>query len=692
VNFFEKVSSLIRAGSGLEDLGRGLARALDHGHLIGFVLYGAAERCLVTVPYLTAEANGRLRDEFEKSDWRGRPREAFLAAFEKLQISTGEVGEGIRWAFLGAEESPIGAFACVRDPAAPPPSESERKVTDFFFQLSGELAAASARGPCRDRDAAERDFLLDALNQIGRLVFSRPDPSRLLPSLLKIALDVARTEVGSILLERDGRFPTEIEWGLAGELIDGVRFVPEMTGIIERLRDTLEPVIVDDVSGPTVRLPDGYPVRMSILISIPLLVGDRLVGILNVASGEEGREMLSSTVAALTTVAGIIASTVENARLSEAFAARSQAAHQGVAAEQSLLRQVIGGLREGVIISDPAGRIAVTNPAAEEMLGLGGAGGRRFPERNVVTLRPFFSWLRERWASCTGVEEEEYRLAVHPPATFAVRIAPVRGEGDRFRHMTLVREVERRASVPTVAPPRIAAEIEPPLAAARAAMALSPPGREGDFASRIAWRSLERLAATAEDLRDAAIAGRGEPETRSRFSLVEVASLVALESRDALAEKSITLRGPGVGPIFVTADRLRIRKALARTIEAVIRWTAEGGWIDLRVEPTVDGASVLITFQQASWAQGFEKLFPEPDGPGGAADPEGEGMPLGLTVARRTIEMHGGRISAGSTKDTEGRLSIVLPAVALQGDGGVEDVRDLGRIGEYGNERAGAGA
>ena len=93
----------------------------------------------MTVPYAAPEITSKIQQQFEHGDWRSRPREAFLAAFATLGVPTGEIGEGVEWGFLGPDDKPLGAFACVRDPTGPSPAETERRAVDFFYRLVREL-------------------------------------------------------------------------------------------------------------------------------------------------------------------------------------------------------------------------------------------------------------------------------------------------------------------------------------------------------------------------------------------------------------------------------------------------------------------------------------------------------------------------------------------------------------------------
>ncbi len=663
MNFLDEVLSLVRAGGSLENLGRALARVLHHGRLCGFVFYAPSENCLVTVPYRSPDSVLRIRREFETRDWNGRPLEALLAAFRALEVPTGEVGEEVRWSLIGPEDAPLGIFACVRDPQAKPISEPEDKTLEFFLHLARHLAAFMAQPPSQAREARERERLLDAMGEIGRLMFERPARDRLLPALLRIALQAAQTEVGAILLWEEGRFRTEQECGLSGELLAAMRLVPGDQSPLDRLRETLEPVIIDDLSGPTVKNTSGIPVHVSSLVLLPLLAGDHLIGALGLASGVDGRDVSKTTLDALATVASLIAVAVENAKLGEALSAQAREAYRGLADEKNLLQRLLAGLQEGVLISDAGGRIALASPAAQEMLALGGETGGRRPERNVVTLRPFFGWLRERWLVNTMREEAEYILPTSPPALLALTISPLRaGDGG---HVTVIRDVSEervRDAARQDGAVRIAAEIEPALASLRAAFRLLAP--QGiDLFEKIARRGIDRLAALAEDLRDHASLERGSLDIDTEDLAIEaVVEGAAATVRDVLTEKKIAYRAlPPAGGASVRADRRYLARMLNRIFAAAARWTEEGGWI----RPSIEWTWGVMEFSLA-FLRGPEFPIETPVEPGtdvtrgvGAYD---ECNTLGLDVARRVAEQQGGRLAIQACGGREVKLVLELPA------------------------------
>ncbi len=641
----------------------------------------------MTVPYIPSKATDCLRGIFKGTKWRENPRQAFLQAFAALKIPTGEIGEGIQWTFLGSEEDPIGAFACVRDPDAPTPLENERKSIQFFFRLAEEMANLSRRSLHREREEEEQEYLLEAMNQVGQLMLERPNRARLFPSLLKIVLDVARTEVGSLLLDTEGQFITEVEWGLPGELLEGIRFPPEERGIIEVIQRTLEPVVVDDFSGPTVQLPAGFPVRITSLVSIPLLVGDRLIGILNVASGEEGREILPSTIKALVTIAGLIATAVENAYLRESLAACAREAHQDLAEEQSLIRQVMSNLGDGILISDLEGRIVFANRSAEEMLSLSGAGGQHFPDRNIIGLRLFFTWLRGCWATHPNGGEFEYVLGLNPQETLLVKIFPLKKTAGRFSRMTVLRKSSQLSSWAEARSRtmRTAREMETPLAAIQTALAVKSQGDQNNnkLTDSLVARGIDRLCALTEDLRDQALLDQDLLKLNlSEVSLNDVLCEALVPIQGEIQEKKIAYRRPNQDcEVPVLADRDRITRAFHRFLAAVVRWVPEEGWMSVEVARKEESAEVSIHFQQGPESLGFEGIFAssaEGEEKLNSPDPPGT---TGLLVASRIVGLHGGQLNAKSEGDLEGSFLFELPvhdAIPEEEKDQQEKVNDFG--------------
>jgi CheY-like chemotaxis protein len=122
---------------------------------------------------------------------------------------------------------------------------------------------------------------------------------------------------------------------------------------------------------------------------------------------------------------------------------------------------------------------------------------------------------------------------------------------------------------------------------------------------------------------------------------------------------------------LVPMDAMRVRQALLNLVGNALKFTPEGGhvWMrgsrstpdgGLRIEvedtgpgiPEEERERIFVEFQQAPVAQGAER-------------PEGAG--LGLALARRFVEMHGGRLWVESEVGQGSRFILTLPMDAGSG-------------------------
>jgi len=117
-------------------------------------------------------------------------------------------------------------------------------------------------------------------------------------------------------------------------------------------------------------------------------------------------------------------------------------------------------------------------------------------------------------------------------------------------------------------------------------------------------------------------------------------------------EKSIELLYPGHSPVWVTMDLERIEQVLVNLIENAIKFSSRGKRveIDARVQDswvkvTVKDFGVGIAEKDLETI--FQKFHTLPSG-GGNSQTKGTG--LGLTICRKIVEAHGGRIWAQSAE------------------------------------------
>jgi signal transduction histidine kinase len=115
----------------------------------------------------------------------------------------------------------------------------------------------------------------------------------------------------------------------------------------------------------------------------------------------------------------------------------------------------------------------------------------------------------------------------------------------------------------------------------------------------------------------------------------------------------------------VLADEAALRRVFQNLIGNAIKYGANGGWIGLRVDTRARDVIVTVAdrgigIPPAEQGRIFEPFYRTPDVV--AAQIQGAG--LGLSLVRRILEAHGGRVTVRSTPGAGSEFSVTLPAAA----------------------------
>ena len=182
---------------------------------------------------------------------------------------------------------------------------------------------------------------------------------------------------------------------------------------------------------------------------------------------------------------------------------------------------------------------------------------------------------------------------------------------------------------------------------------------------QIVSRSSERLLRLVDDLLFVARlqAGRLILE-RSDLDLCTLAAQAAEEARPRAEAKQLALEFIGDSPVMVEADKGRLFQLLDNLISNAIKFTPEGGRVEIRVAPA-DGVAVLevsdtgIGLGSDEAELVFDRFFRSSR----VVAQQVPGTGLGLFIARAIVEAHAGTIAA-STRDGGGGTTfhVELPA------------------------------
>ena len=175
----------------------------------------------------------------------------------------------------------------------------------------------------------------------------------------------------------------------------------------------------------------------------------------------------------------------------------------------------------------------------------------------------------------------------------------------------------------------------------------------------------EHLTRLVGDLLDVTRGALGKIELVR--SSIEVASavrqcLMTLESTERLARHVVNVEAE---PGWVQADEARIEQIVMNLLSNALKFTPHGGRIDVRVQREADEAVLQVADDGAGIAADLLPSVFDLFVQGGDGEPDHRsGLGVGLTLVRRLVELHGGRVEAASPGPGRGSVFTVrLPAL-----------------------------
>jgi DNA-binding response OmpR family regulator/anti-sigma regulatory factor (Ser/Thr protein kinase) len=140
--------------------------------------------------------------------------------------------------------------------------------------------------------------------------------------------------------------------------------------------------------------------------------------------------------------------------------------------------------------------------------------------------------------------------------------------------------------------------------------------------------------------------------------LAQAISLV--RERAALHGIRLTLESPpAIGA--VTADELRLKQVLVNLLSNAVKFTPDGGSVDVRGWRDGDRVEVTVTDTGIGVDPADQERIFDSFQQGERSASSSEGTGLGLTLSRRIIELHGGRLWLASTPGVGSTFGISIP-------------------------------
>ena len=224
----------------------------------------------------------------------------------------------------------------------------------------------------------------------------------------------------------------------------------------------------------------------------------------------------------------------------------------------------------------------------------------------------------------------------------------------------------------------LAHELRNPLAPIRTGLTLLRLTNDDQAAERtrqVMERQLGHMVRLIDDLLDLSRVTRGKVQLESER--VDLWSIVgsALEASRPLIDAAglhLAIRLPEA-PVLLDADRTRMSQVLSNLLNNAAKFTERGGRVEL--EAAEDGAEVVILVRDTGIGipkQMLAHVFEMFAQVGDAKARTHSGLGIGLTLVKRLVELHGGRVWAESEGSGQGSTFVIRLPRAREAAAAVE--------------------
>jgi signal transduction histidine kinase len=222
----------------------------------------------------------------------------------------------------------------------------------------------------------------------------------------------------------------------------------------------------------------------------------------------------------------------------------------------------------------------------------------------------------------------------------------------------------------------VAHDIRNPLGALKMAMdmlpadqPLPPEPRMRQLVARIG-RQIGRLERMVYDFLDASRIESGHLELQAEDCDVRELVRITLDLFEpAAATHRLVVSAPDE-PVRVQCDPMRIEQVLANLVNNAIKYSPPGGAVRVAIARRPDAVEIAVADEGVGMsADEIEHVF-DPFRRGTRAGPGVPGAGLGLFVARRIVEAHGGEIAIDSMQGRGSTFTVRLPGRAPSGPAG----------------------
>lgn len=508
----------------------------------------------------------------------------------------------------------------------------------------------------------QRDYLLE----ISRTITEQLELPTVLKRILQAAVELTAGQAGLIALREGGR------WRLRAYVGIPEQFASAFDPLLADIPDHADPerFEIPEVSRRLARIGEIASLGLLTGVGLPMVARSEVVGLIFILRGYGG-QFSSNDRALLSSFAVQAAIAVHNAML-----------YQQVSAEKRRLDAVLDAYADGVLITDPAGKITRFNRALSTIT--------TFPAGEALGLNhdDVIRWAhREHGPDLNAAMADGWPL----PGT----TAPLYVEGDLLRRnggimpvgisyaavfdregrlvniiadvhdMTKIREAEELKSTFISV---VSHELKTPVALIKGyAETLSREDAVWDPATvrdslAVIVDEADRLTELIESLLDASRLQSGDLKLNlSDVALDDLARRLVEKFKTQTDKHTLVADFPPGFPV-IRGDEERLRQVLSNLLSNAIKYAPGGGEIRVSANLTPAGVELRVSDQGAGIAAHdlphvFERFYRAE----GDLTRRVKGTGLGLFLTRAIVNAHGGTIRVDSDPGKGATFTVTLP-------------------------------
>jgi PAS domain S-box-containing protein len=417
-----------------------------------------------------------------------------------------------------------------------------------------------------------------------------------------------------------------------------------------------QPILIDNVTKARARAmidPSVIGPGIKALAAFPARRQTQAIGVMWLGYAEP-HPFAESEVNVLAAIAGQAAVLIENARLYEA----SEGGRRQLAA-------VLASTNDAVIVTDPANRVLLCNPAAEQAFELarGSAIGQTMDD---TWAEPSVARLFSGDGTETRTEEI---LLVDGRTLYGSASAIIDGDGEVLGRVAVMRDITHLKELDAMKSEFVATvshDLRAPLTYMRGYATMLPmvgplSPKQQDYTEKV-MAGIEQMTELIDDLLDLGRIEAGVGLVRESCSLANVARGVVETLKPQALSRGLLLRTGKLSERVIAGDEGLLRHAIANLVENAIKYTPTDGTITVSLEEQ-NSAMVIsvkdtgIGIALADQARLFERFYRVKRRE--TVDIKGSG--LGLAIVKSIAQWHRGRVWVESQIGEGATFYILIP-------------------------------